>query len=551
MKPEPWNVGRLWLGRFFFFLTLATVLLSGWGVYTLHSSPSLSFSSHYWLSLADPELRQINGIDIDPTVSLRLPEFFTPAAEASWWQFQRRLHDLLTTHDTITLSFVDRDGALRTKEARVSELPLWVVFKRTWLIYLVVGICLSSALSVFQRHHSTAGTVLAFFLLACGMYFACAAPLVSRTLTLSPLAFLLFAVVLHTAAGGLVTFAHFAMIFPEPKPLLKRYPWVQYLPYLSFFSATFCYLFRIAAFGSTFPLLAGWVVFISWAFLYSLWTEPDPFLRRQIWLSLLAPVLVSLFFVGLYVLPGVLRLTPVDFRYFALIFLLLPFALPLALDNLTLYHVRLDIERTAQQEKEHIRADLHDLILNNLAVISRASEVARSQLHKESRTVERRLQTIQDLASGTSRQLREFLWVLDDQHNNWEELCGRLRQWGHECLEDAGCEFELDVAPAVFSLPFPPLRLRVCFDRVYKEALLNVVKHAEAKRVHASLFCRGTTLICAVEDDGAGFDVSAKLNGDHYGLKNMQRRIEEVGGRFLIFSEDGLGTRLTVELPLA
>lgn len=550
LAPETWTVHRNWQGRAFALFFLFTVGIGAVGVYALHVSPALGFSSGLWFSLSEPEIRHIDEFELDPTLSLSLPEFTQVKAEARWWRAQEQLFEHLRLRSSVSVTIVDASGRLHTEQARIGSLPFFDILKRTWLIYFTVAVYLGSALSVFRRHHSPAGSILSFFLLACALYFISAAPVVARSLTLPPFLFTLFISVLYAAAASLTTLVHFALVFPAPKQLVLRYRWIVYLPYATTVLVTTLYLSGLTAFGATFPVLILGVVVVIIAFFHSLLQERDPFLRRQIRLSLTAPVLVSLFFICFYVTPGVLRLPPIDFRYVALCFLVLPFALPLAMDNLALYDARLKVERVALQEKEHIRADLHDLILNNLAIISRSSEVARTQLHSTPTGVERRLHSIQDLASGTSRQLREFLWVLDDQHNNWEELCGRLRQWGHEFLEDAGCEFELDVAPAVFSLPLPPLRLRVCFDRVYKEALLNVVKHAKAKQVHISLFCRGATLICAVEDDGVGFDTNGELKGDHYGLKNMQRRIGEVGGRFTIFSEDGLGTRLTVELPL-
>jgi two-component system sensor histidine kinase DegS len=93
------------------------------------------------------------------------------------------------------------------------------------------------------------------------------------------------------------------------------------------------------------------------------------------------------------------------------------------------------------------------------------------------------------------------------------------------------------------------VRLRICLDRVYKEALHNVVKHARADQVKAVLGCRGTTVTCLIQDNGVGFDVSRERQG-HYGLRNMQRRVEALGGRVILTSRCGRGTALTIELPL-
>jgi signal transduction histidine kinase len=219
------------------------------------------------------------------------------------------------------------------------------------------------------------------------------------------------------------------------------------------------------------------------------------------------------------------------------------------MDNLVLYHARLEAEQTASQEKEHIRTDLHDLILNNLAVISRASEVARRRRDREPVDVENRLQAIQDLATSTSRQVREFLWVLDDRHGDWETFSNQLRKWGNELVEDTDCEFEFRTPPEMLTLPPPPLRTRACLERVYKEALLNAVTHARARRILVTLSCRAATVSCSVQDDGVGFDPEREPEG-HYGLRNMKLRVQSVGGSLTIVSTPGAGSYLTIILPL-
>lgn len=542
---------RSWQRQSLLFLVLLILAEGGLGVYALRTTPALSFNSHKWVALAEPPLHKIEHLTLDPAlVSLRLPEFVSPTAEAAWWRMQEQIYTLLRDRHLVIVMFVDETGQMRNAEAQVGELPWPVVLRSTWLVYLVVAICVGSGIAVFRRHQTEAGTVLAFFLLDCAVYFVSSAPVVSRSLTLAPALFQAFIFLLYTAGAGLVTLAHFALVFPQPKAIVQRHPWIAILPYATFLLATTLYVSGIGAFGSTFPLLLLWVLVIAGTFLHSLLTERDPFLRRQIRLSLMTPVLVSLFFVSLYIMPGILRLPPIDFRYFALFFLILPFALPLAMDNLALYRARLAAERIAQQDKEHLRADLHDLILNNLAVISRSSEVARTQLSGEVGSLGKRLWAIQDLATATSRQLRGFLWALDDRHSDWEPFCGRLREWGAELLEDAGCEFDLDVASAVMLLSAPSLRLRICLDRVYKEALHNVVKHAHAREVKVSLFPRSGFIVCAIEDDGCGFEAGTEEDG-HYGLRNMRRRVEELGGRFSMTTNKGNGTRLTIELPFS
>jgi len=58
-----------------------------------------------------------------------------------------------------------------------------------------------------------------------------------------------------------------------------------------------------------------------------------------------------------------------------------------------------------------------------------------------------------------------------------------------------------------------------------------------------------------VKDNGRGFDVRRKANGNENGfggngLRNMQKRARKCGGEFRINSEIGKGTSIILEIPI-
>lgn len=548
-RKPPATLTQTWQGKVWGFFFLLCVCLGLLGVYTLHTSPTLFFDTGARGFPSKPSLQKIADIPLESTFFQHFPEFFARSSETRWWQRQERVSAALQAQDGVTVEFTEKDGVPQRRHARVGFVSLFEVVQKTWLIYVVALFYLVSARSVFRDHRSVPGIVLGCFFLACALYFTSAAPVVYRPLSLQPVFFQLFVSVLHCAAGGLITLAHFGLVFPEPKQIIPQYPWLPSLLYGYFVLTTVLYLSGITAFGTTFPFFCVWVVVIVGAFLHSFLSASDPFAKKQISLSLTAPVFASLFFVLLYLLPGVLGTTSIPFTYFALFSLMLPFALPLAMDNLALYHDRLESERQAQQERERIRADLHDIILNNLAVISRSSEISLTHLEQDLPDVRNRLQATQDLATQTARQLRDFLWILDDSHATWEELCSRLRSWGGELAASFAIKFEFDMTPAVLEHPPPSLPLLVCVDRVYREALTNVIKHAQATRVQVRFACQEERLIGAIEDNGAGLTTEDDTNG-HYGLENMRKRVEELGGSLEVTTGDGGGTRVVFRLPL-
>lgn len=94
-----------------------------------------------------------------------------------------------------------------------------------------------------------------------------------------------------------------------------------------------------------------------------------------------------------------------------------------------------------------------------------------------------------------------------------------------------------------------PARVETALFRITQEALTNVVKHADAHSVRIRLARRERSVLLRVEDDGRGF-ARAQIRGDGLGLAGMRDRITSLEGVFDIESAPGVGTRLTVEIPL-
>ncbi|MBN2139121.1 MAG: GAF domain-containing protein [Sedimentisphaerales bacterium] len=98
--------------------------------------------------------------------------------------------------------------------------------------------------------------------------------------------------------------------------------------------------------------------------------------------------------------------------------------------------------------------------------------------------------------------------------------------------------------------------IRITLFQIVRELLANIIKHAGATKVKVRIQSSGGNLEVAVEDNGAGFDVSEKLGAwslsrsGGFGLFNVKERIEYFGGRLDIESSVGHGTRITVTMPL-
>ena len=84
--------------------------------------------------------------------------------------------------------------------------------------------------------------------------------------------------------------------------------------------------------------------------------------------------------------------------------------------------------------------------------------------------------------------------------------------------------------------------------RFVQEALTNIMKHSAAKHVLVTLHAYPHHVELCVSDDGVGF-ATEKVKVFSYGLSGMRQRVIASGGKLVINSEAGTGTRITVTLP--
>jgi signal transduction histidine kinase len=80
--------------------------------------------------------------------------------------------------------------------------------------------------------------------------------------------------------------------------------------------------------------------------------------------------------------------------------------------------------------------------------------------------------------------------------------------------------------------------------------LNNVFKHAKAQSVTLSLRQIGPTVVLEIVDDGVGFEPATLADKGGLGLRGMEERAAQVGGRLLIQSAPGQGTTIHVEMPV-
>ncbi|HYS68387.1 MAG TPA: response regulator [Paraburkholderia sp.] len=87
--------------------------------------------------------------------------------------------------------------------------------------------------------------------------------------------------------------------------------------------------------------------------------------------------------------------------------------------------------------------------------------------------------------------------------------------------------------------------------RIVQASLTNIGRHADATRADVTLTSTAASLDLHVSDDGCGFDPEKAHTGYSYGLLGMQERARLIGGEITIDSAPGMGTAISIHIPLA
>jgi signal transduction histidine kinase len=118
-------------------------------------------------------------------------------------------------------------------------------------------------------------------------------------------------------------------------------------------------------------------------------------------------------------------------------------------------------------------------------------------------------------------------------------------------LENVGTELRFEVGEGVSALTLP-MEKRKDFYLIFKEAIHNCAKYAQAKQVVVAITKVDNALIMSIKDDGVGFEKEHKLaNLGGNGLRNMAARAAAVGGDLNVTSSAGAGTKVCLTLSLS
>lgn len=205
----------------------------------------------------------------------------------------------------------------------------------------------------------------------------------------------------------------------------------------------------------------------------------------------------------------------------------------------------LEQERALEKERSRIARDLHDNLSSDITHLAMLSELAKSDA-KNPGKVSQHLDQIFNLATNLTRLVDEVVWAVNPSKDSINGFVSHVTSHAQSYLLAAQIPCRLDIPSHLQDHPLTSMQRHHLLS-IIKEALHNIVKHANATEVWLRIGSDERMLHVRIEDNGCGISTDS-AGGD--GLENMRRRMESIGGSFELLNQSSGGTAISITLNL-
>jgi signal transduction histidine kinase/ligand-binding sensor domain-containing protein len=201
-------------------------------------------------------------------------------------------------------------------------------------------------------------------------------------------------------------------------------------------------------------------------------------------------------------------------------------------------------ELAVVEERNRLARDLHDSAKQRAFAALAQIGAVNSLLRSDPRKAQAALAEAETLVYEVIEELTFLIQEMYPVALKEKGLAAMLREYLYEWES----RNEIRVDYSVENERRVPLNIEQALYRVTQEALANVARHSQARRVSISLVYFPGQVTVRIADDGKGFDAQNRPAG--IGLRSMRERIQMIGGTLQIDSEPGKGTSLFAWAPL-
>jgi len=200
-----------------------------------------------------------------------------------------------------------------------------------------------------------------------------------------------------------------------------------------------------------------------------------------------------------------------------------------------------------EEERKRIAGDLHDNLGQDILLIKNRAQLGLQGENLDPFTIEQ-LTEINNSTSEMLNIVREISFNLRPAHLERLGLTETVISLISKVSDTTQINFSNNIDNIDNLLPDDA---EINFFRIIQESISNIVKHSDSRNAEINIFIMEQQILVEIIDDGKGFELKKEIeNAGGFGLKNIQNRVEILKGELIINSQNSMGTKLIIKIPL-
>ena len=204
---------------------------------------------------------------------------------------------------------------------------------------------------------------------------------------------------------------------------------------------------------------------------------------------------------------------------------------------------KIESQNKLQEQRLSISRDLHDNIGSQLTFIISSVDNVKYGFDITNQKLDNKLTNISSFAHDTILELRDTIWAMNSNEISYEDLEIRINNFIEKAkLSQDNISFSFAIDKSLKSMNLTSIQGMNIY-RTIQEAINNALKYAVADIISVNIKPINNQTAITIKDNGKGFDSATIEKGN--GLNNMKKRIEEIGGKFDLVSDEN-GTKIEI-----
>jgi ligand-binding sensor domain-containing protein/two-component sensor histidine kinase len=207
--------------------------------------------------------------------------------------------------------------------------------------------------------------------------------------------------------------------------------------------------------------------------------------------------------------------------------------------------LRMQKIKATESVRNRIATSLTEDMGNSLSSINITSELAKTKIDTDSARTKEYINQISDSSNRMVQAMYDMVWSINPVNDTLQHTIDRMKSYAAEMESMYSPSIIFQVEEQAKDLR---LRMETRYEMlsIFKEAVNNAARHAQAKYIEVNLQYKNPTITLCIRDDGKGFNV--ELVELSRGLSEMRRRAGTINAKLTLKSEINTGTTVSLTM---